>query len=297
MGTILDIKCVAGDIPFTNLKNLTNGTIVAGKPDLYYGSRPEQLDVRVRREQSRMIIPSSQGDLPILPNFTLETKGPDGTLSVAARQPCYNGALGARGMQSLQSYGRPGLEYDNKAYTISTIYQGGQLKMFACHPIPPRSPGEEPGFLTPQIETWGLTGNADKFRQGASAFRNARDWAQGKRDAAIKQANELAKGPSVRVSSLQNISVEGQKRLMDWDQASPRQPQLKTAWPMIEKRCRDQPHKLAIDSWDGRVTYGDLEQRASAMAEQLLQLGLKPGTFIGLLSEKSMMATVVLSAF
>ncbi|KID94250.1 hypothetical protein MAJ_09784, partial [Metarhizium majus ARSEF 297] len=192
-GTNADRKCVAGDVPFTNLESLTDGTIVAGKPDLYYDSRPEELDIRVRREQSCMLVPSSQSDLPILPNFTLEAKGPDGTLSVATRQSCYNGALGARGMQSLQSYGHSALEYDNKAYTISTIYQGGQLKMFTCHPIPPRSPGERCGFVTTQIDTWGLTGNANKFREGVTAFRNARDWAKQQRDATIDQANEMAK--------------------------------------------------------------------------------------------------------
>ncbi|KJK88389.1 hypothetical protein H633G_07729 [Metarhizium anisopliae BRIP 53284] len=137
-GTIADSKCVAGDVPFTNLDDLTDGTIVSGKPDLYHGARPEQLDIRVRREQSRKINPSSQSDLPILANFFLEAKGPDGTLSVASRQSCYNGALGARGMLSLQSYGQPEPEYDNKAYTISSIYHGGTLKMYTSHPIPPR---------------------------------------------------------------------------------------------------------------------------------------------------------------
>lgn len=192
-GTIADSKCVAGDVPFTNLDDLTDGTIVSGKPDLYHGARPEQLDIRVRREQSRKINPSSQSDLPILANFFLEAKGPDGTLSVASRQSCYNGALGARGMLSLQSYGQPEPEYDNKAYTISSIYHGGMLKMYTSHPIPPRTPEGKPGFVTTQIKTWGLTGDADTFRQGASAFRNARDWAKEQRDNAIQQANERAK--------------------------------------------------------------------------------------------------------
>ncbi|KHN95382.1 uncharacterized protein MAM_06659 [Metarhizium album ARSEF 1941] len=191
-GTVLDTKCIAGDIAFTNLDDLTDGTIVAAIPDLYYGARPEQLNRQVRKEQSGKIIPSSQSDLPILANFFLEVEGPDGNLSVAFRQACYNGALGARGMHSLQSYCQPELEYDNKAYTISSTYHGGQLKMFASHPIPPRTPGEKPGFAMTQIKAWGLTGDADTFRQGAAAFRNARDWAKEHRDYAIRQANQLA---------------------------------------------------------------------------------------------------------
>lgn len=78
--------------------------LTAAKPDLYYGARPEQLDRRVRDELSGHIIPSTQDDLPIAPNFFLATKGPEGTAAVARRQVSYDGALGARGMRSLQSY-------------------------------------------------------------------------------------------------------------------------------------------------------------------------------------------------
>ncbi len=39
-GDIGDSKCVAGEIPFTNLDHLTDGSLVPGNPDLYYGARP-----------------------------------------------------------------------------------------------------------------------------------------------------------------------------------------------------------------------------------------------------------------
>jgi hypothetical protein len=40
-GDIRDAKCVAGGITFTNLDHLTDGTLVPGNPDIYYGARPE----------------------------------------------------------------------------------------------------------------------------------------------------------------------------------------------------------------------------------------------------------------
>ena len=61
-GDIRDAKCVAGGIPFTNLDHLTDGTLVPGNPDIYYGARPEQLARRVRNELSGHIIPSTQED-------------------------------------------------------------------------------------------------------------------------------------------------------------------------------------------------------------------------------------------
>ena len=48
-----------------------------------------------------------------------------------------------------------------------------------------------------QLNTWGMTGNAETFRQGATAYRNARDWAKERRDEAIKRANERANDSQV----------------------------------------------------------------------------------------------------
>jgi hypothetical protein len=187
-----DWKCSAGAVPFTNFDHLTDGTLVPGNPDRYYGARPEQIDVNIRRELEGQIVPSTQSDLPIAPNFFLQVKGPDGTWSVASRQACYDGALGARAIQSLQSYGELEPQYDNKSYTITSTYQGGMLRMYTSHPIPPSAPRVNPGYIMTQIRAWALISDADTFERGITAYRNAMDWAKQQRDDAIKQANEKA---------------------------------------------------------------------------------------------------------
>ena len=205
-GKIKDDKCVEGDVPFTKLKPLTNDILTAAKPDLYYGARPEQLNRQIRDELSSHIIPSTQDDLPIAPNFFLAAKGPDGTAAVARRQACYDGVLGARGMHRLQSYGDDKPMYDNKAYTITSIYSDGQLKMYTSHPIKPTDHRSLPEYCMTQLNTWGMTGNADTFRQGATAYRNARDWTKEQRDEAIKRANERANDN--QVGSLVGASID-----------------------------------------------------------------------------------------
>jgi hypothetical protein len=177
-GYIEDAKCVSGGIPFTNLDPLTDGTLVSGNPDIYYGTRPEQLDRRVRNKLSGHIIPSTQDDLPVAPNFFLAAKRPDGSAAVAKRQACYDGALGARGMDSLQSYGQENASHVTNACTISSIYHDGTLKMYIIHPSQPASPGDRREYFTNQLNTWGMTGNIETFRQGATVYRNARDWAK-----------------------------------------------------------------------------------------------------------------------
>jgi len=189
-GDIGDAKCVSGEIPFTNLDHLTDGTLVPGNPDIYYGARPEQLDRRVRDELSDYIIPSTQDDLPIVPNFFLAAKGPDGSLAVAGRQASYDGALGARSMHSLQSYGQEEHVFDNNASTISSIYHGGTLKMFTIHPSQPASSRGRPEYSMHQVKGWSMTSDLETFLKGATYYRNGRDWVKEQRDEAIRRANE-----------------------------------------------------------------------------------------------------------
>jgi hypothetical protein len=188
-GDVGDSKCAAGEIPFTNLDHLTDGSLVPGNPDLYYGARPEQVDRQVRTELGGRIIPSTQQDLPVAPNFFLAAKGPDGSFAVAQRQALYDGTLGERGIQDLLSY-RSDPVYDNNANTMTCTYHAGQLKMYTTHPIPPANPGARPEYVMTQIKAYALTSDYDTYRQGAAAYRNGRDWAKQQRDEAIQQANE-----------------------------------------------------------------------------------------------------------
>ena len=62
--------------------------------------------------------------------------------------------------------------------------------MYTTHITPPVGPRKPPEYHMTQINTWGLTGNADAFRQGATAFRNGQDLAKEWRDGFISTANE-----------------------------------------------------------------------------------------------------------
>ena len=189
-GSIRETRCVAGGNPFTNLDPLTDGTLVPGNPDLYYGARPENLDREVRNKLSGHIVPSTQADLPIAPNFFLEAKGPDGVDAVASTQACYDNALGARGIQSLQSYGQVEPVCDNNAYSVASTYTAGTLTMYTTHPTRPTNPEDRPEYHTTQLRSFAMKDTAETFRQGATAFRNARDWIKEKWDEFIGAANE-----------------------------------------------------------------------------------------------------------
>ena len=204
-GEITDLKGRSGGIPFNNLDPLTNSSIKPGNPDVYYGARPEELSKTVRNDLGGRIIPSTQDELPVAPNFFVAAKGPDGSLTVAGKQACYDGALGARGMNSLHSYPQAEPIYDNNARTITSIYHGGTLKMYTSHVAPPSSPEGRPRYYMTHLDFFAMAGTPEKFREGLRAYRNGWDWAKEQRDELIERANERADS-NAAVSNVANIS-------------------------------------------------------------------------------------------
>ncbi|KUI64798.1 hypothetical protein VM1G_00718 [Cytospora mali] len=174
---------------FGHLDPLTDGTIVPPKPDIYYGAVPEQLNPTIRNELGRYIVPLTAVDKPIAPNFFLEAKGPNGSTAVMMRQARYDGAIGARAIHSLQTYGQEDPVYDGNAYTYSTTYHDGQLKMYAHYATAPATPDGRPEYHMTQVRSFGMTDTRETFVEGATAFRNARDLAKQHRDTFIQAAN------------------------------------------------------------------------------------------------------------
>lgn len=94
-------------------------------------------------------------------------------------------------MASLASYGHGEPGYGN-AYTISSIYHGGQIKISASHITQPSGPSGPIEHDTNRVRSYSVTDTVDTFRRGAGAFRNLKDWAKEKRDDLIRHANEKA---------------------------------------------------------------------------------------------------------
>ncbi|KAL9123877.1 MAG: hypothetical protein Q9217_006736 [Psora testacea] len=178
----------AKNIAFGNLEPLTHGNLVDAKPDSYDGAPPAQIHRRIREELGSYITPSTQQQAPALPNFFTEVKGPDGSAAVAKRQACYNGALGARAVQKLQGLGQEPI-YDNNAYTITSTYHDGTLKIYTVHSTQAADLEDSHEYHMTQLRSFATTDTPESFRQGVGAFRNARDWTKEQRDKFIAAAN------------------------------------------------------------------------------------------------------------
>ena len=182
---------------FGNLKDLTDGSLVKAKPDLYDGTRPAELKQKIRADLGPYIVPSKNTTAPCMPNFFAEGKGPDASFTAGKLQALYDGALGARGVHKLRSYIAGETSYDNNAYTITCTYHGdsGDLTIYSTHPTLPRDSQHAIEYRTTYLRGWKMTDSPDNFRQGATALRNARDWAQEKRAELIAAANSKALNP------------------------------------------------------------------------------------------------------
>lgn len=207
VGTTSDIPS-AENLIFNNLKPLTDGSLVAAKPDLYDGTRPENIHPHVRGELGSVILPSTTHNAPALPNFFIEAKGPDGIAGVAKRQACYDGALGARGMACVQKFGGGPIS-DSNAVTITSTFNDGNLKLYAVHLTGSRSP-EGPKYHMTQLRSFAMTDQLDSFLQGVRYLRNARDWAMEQRDKAVRAAN--LRVPLIRISRIEPIDLHDASR-------------------------------------------------------------------------------------
>jgi len=204
------------NLVFGNLEQLTYGNFVDAKPDFYDGARPAQIDLRIREELGSYITPATQGQAPALPNFFTEVKGPDGSGAVAKRQACHDGALGERGVRELMAFGVDDCETvynnnnnnnnNNNAHTITSTYHSatGTLQMYTIHHTQPIDPENPPEYHMTQLGGWALTGSHEQFLQGASVFRNARDWAKTQRDELITAANGRVTGMAKELSNLES---------------------------------------------------------------------------------------------
>ncbi|UKZ95296.1 NRPS [Trichoderma asperellum] len=113
----------------------------------------------------------------------------------------------------------------------------------------------------------------------------------------IEEARRVAPKHQSEVASNQNgiISATDLEQLWTWNQHVPSLIQS-CMHDIISEQARQQPHKIAIESWDGSLTYQQLEHLSSQLARQILQRNLKASSRIPLCFEKSMWTVVAVLA-
>jgi len=93
------------------------------------------------------------------------------------------------------------------------------------------------------------------------------------------------------------ITPQDLQQIAQWNRVI--QPKvMRCVHELVEDMAMKQPTALAIDAWDGKLTYQELMMQASQLAHFLVQLGVNPGreNKIGLCMEKSKFMPVAMLA-
>ena len=110
-------------------------------------------------------------------------------------------------MNQLLSYNDPEAVQYKIAHTITSTYHGGTLRINSMHANQISNPRHPIEYRMAQLRGWDMMDSVKNFRAGATAWRNARDWAKERREELIAMANSklLDTDPSGLVSSSQSF--------------------------------------------------------------------------------------------
>ena len=181
---------------------LDDDTIKAATTDIYYGSHTSNVDKKIRDQLDGLIVPCTNDTFPIIPNFSIEAKGPDGKHKVALLQACYAGAVGVRAMHALRTYALGEEIFDDKAYAVTAILTGSSsiLELYASHITRPTRPDGRPEYHMNKLGSYSLTHRSRVLNEGITAFRNLRDWAKEQRDELVDLANRRCRRSLIQMS-------------------------------------------------------------------------------------------------
>ena len=99
--------------------------------------------------------------------------------------------------------------------------------------------------------------------------------------------------PSTQLRDLDITPLEERKEIISANYDAPESTH-RCVHHIIQEMAKESPHAIAVQSWDGRLTYNDLDDISDRLSIHLRQLGVKQGRTLPLLFEKSMWAVVAL---
>ena len=85
------------------------------------------------------------------------------------------------------------------------------------------------------------------------------------------------------------------EQIRSWNQ-SPLEPVWRCIHELVTEQANHAPNELAVDSWDGKLTYGELDGLSDQLASNLRQKGVRNETKVPICFEKSKWAVIAILA-
>ncbi|KAK2044689.1 non-ribosomal peptide synthetase [Colletotrichum somersetense] len=97
--------------------------------------------------------------------------------------------------------------------------------------------------------------------------------------------------PYSQLSEIELLNERDYQQCLDWNQSEPEQfNSCINQW--IDKHVHEQPLSMAIEAWNGQMSYAELGVASDKVAHELLKMGVGPECTVALLFEKSIWNTV-----
>ncbi|GAP83931.2 putative nonribosomal peptide synthase [Rosellinia necatrix] len=111
----------------------------------------------------------------------------------------------------------------------------------------------------------------------------------------IELAQCLPESQSMQVGDLDLMSPEDKAQLATWNSVVP--PSYDSCvHELVLQHARGRPNAPAISAWDGEMTFQDLDSASAILSQQLLSLGVKTGSLVPLLFDRSKWVVVAMMA-
>jgi len=116
----------------------------------------------------------------------------------------------------------------------------------------------------------------------------------------MDKANQLGRGEATidtepHIKRLEGASYDEEQKIWEWNQTPP-EARDSCAHQLIEARIISQPHSPAVGSWDGDLTYVELDEQSSRLARYLAGQHIGPGVLVPLYFPKSKWTIVAILA-
>lgn len=108
----------------------------------------------------------------------------------------------------------------------------------------------------------------------------------------LEKITDALQGPTIPISEMDVLSEHNLNQISKFN-TSPRNVEEHYLCSIIEKQTLDTPDQVAVDAWDARLTYKELDLYASIIAKRLRSLN-SVNTYVPMCAEKSAWAVVAM---
>ena len=125
--------------------------------------------------------------------------------------------------------------------------------------------------------------------------RMDRDYAQSLLDTFQEALHSIFRDINTTMSKLELISESQKQQILERNRRVP-QGLNQCVHDLIHERIQEQPFTLAIEAWDGSLTYKDLDEYTSYLTRYLVSIGVRTEMPVGVCLNKSKLVPVTMLA-